>query len=184
MIKKVLEYLTKLWYAIFRIEDSIYKKEEEIYMGERLTIFDIAHFFSSKKTMSNKKLQKLVYYAYAWYIALNNEDANNIKNRLCDKTKFEAWIHGPVCRELYNNIDTNYGIVDKFKGKINPLIKGDIEDFLDSIYRIFGKYSGDELETMTHKEMPWKNARGILPPTASSNNPILESDMFTYYNSL
>jgi hypothetical protein len=30
---------------------------------------------------------------------------------------------------------------------------------------------------MTHQEFPWKNARGNLPAEASSQNPLLLSDM-------
>lgn len=178
ILKKMLEYLHNLWYHNVKVGEVEHMEEKGF------TVFDVANFFRTKENMSNKKLQKLTYYAYAWYIALNNEDANNINNRLCENTIFEAWIHGPVCRELYNKIPTDYGMVTKYKGKLNPLIDGEIEKFLNLIYKIFGKYSGDELETMTHQEMPWQNARGTLPPTAPSNKPILESDMFIYYNSL
>ena len=54
-----------------------------------LTIFDVANYFRSKEEMTHKKLQKLVYYAYAWYIALYNENKDEIKNKLCD----DAMIH-------------------------------------------------------------------------------------------
>ena len=149
-----------------------------------LSVFDVANFFSAKEVMTNKKLQKLVYYAYAWYIALNNEDGNNINNRLSENTIFEAWVHGPVCRKLWNSIQTNYGIVSKYEGKINPLITGELEKFLNKIYKTFGKYTGDELEEMTHNEEPWKKARKNLAPSEPSSEPILEFDMFVYYNSL
>ena len=36
------------------------------------TVNNVSDFFLSKDTISPKKLQKLVYYAYAWYIALVN----------------------------------------------------------------------------------------------------------------
>lgn len=61
-----------------------------MYMENNLTVFDIANYFSSKEDMTHKKLQKLVYYAYAWYIALNNEVSSNIIHRLCSNTNFEA----------------------------------------------------------------------------------------------
>ena len=40
-------------------------------------IYDIAKWFLSQSSMTPKKLQKMVYYAYAWFITLMNEDANN-----------------------------------------------------------------------------------------------------------
>ena len=60
----------------------------------RYSVFDIANWFLSKEPMTQKKLQKLCYYAQAWCYALNNY-------RLMD-TVFEAWIHGPVSPPLYD----------------------------------------------------------------------------------
>lgn len=148
-----------------------------------LTIFDVANYFRSKEEMTHKKLQKLVYYAYAWYIALYNENKDEIKNKLCDDATFEAWVHGPVCKKLYDVYSNNYGQVEKYDGDINPLITGELKKFLDNIYKTFGKYSGDELESMTHREMPWQNARNTLAPYMPSNEVISEEDMFVYYNS-
>ncbi len=153
-------------------------------MDEKLTVFDVACFFSSKEEMTHKKLQKLVYYAYAWYIALNNDSKDNIRNKLCENTTFEAWVHGPVCHKLYDKYSNNYGMVNKYKGTLSPIIKGELKSFLDRIYKTFGKYTGDELEEMSHREMPWQNARNTLSPSEPSNEPILESDMFVYYNNL
>lgn len=185
IIKKVVEYFDNLCYDLFKIKNRELDRDRELTgMKKKLTILDIAHFFSAKESMTNKKLQKLSYYAYAWYIALNNECEDKIQNRLCENTTFEAWVHGPVCRILWNSISTNYGIVDRYDGKINPLITGELEKFLNKIYKTFGKYTGDELEEMTHNEDPWKNARKNLAPSEPSSEPILESDMFVYYNSL
>lgn len=44
--------------------------------------------------VSNKKLQKLAYYVYAWYMTFYGVKIANME--------FEAWEHGPVCRKLYN----------------------------------------------------------------------------------
>lgn len=201
MLKKMLVYFTNLWYAIdIKVKNGRCKMKEfwekaTILFGHRnkvnhrtyeneLTVVDIAEYFSSFENMTHKKLQKLVYYAYAWYIALYNERADNIVNRLCVDTQFEAWVHGPVCRTLYNLCSDNYGMVPKYEGNLNPLITGEIKKFLDDIYKIFGKYTGNDLEYMTHNEMPWQNARDNLPASAPSRKTISESDMFTYYNSL
>ncbi len=181
MIKNILEYITNLCYSLFRrIGFSGVMNMEE----NRLTVFDVANFFRSKQKMTHKKLQKLVYYAYAWYIALYNENMDNIEDRLFDNCHFEAWVHGPVCPELYHQYSDNYGVVDKYNGPLNQNITGEIRIFLESIYRIFGKYTGDQLEVMTHKEFPWQNARDTLPPYEPSNKEILESDMFKFYNSI
>lgn len=176
---KVLEYFSNLWYSLIRIG-----REGERMEKSELTVFDVANFFRSKEEMSHKKLQKLVYYAYAWYIALKNESKDNLENKLFYNCHFEAWIHGPVCPKLYIEYSNNYGQVSKYKGKLDKNITGELKKFLELIYKVFGKYTGDELETMTHKEMPWQNARDTLPPYEPSNKKISEEDMFVFYNSL
>ena len=154
-----------------------------MYMENNLTVFDIANYFSSKEDMTHKKLQKLVYYAYAWYIALNNEVSSNIIHRLCSDTSFEAWVHGPVCRDLYSSYAGLY-YVGRFDGRISENITEDIADFLDRIYDVFGGFSGDQLESMTHQEKPWLNARNGASSSSACRTKISEKDMFTYYNSL
>ena len=179
-MKKVLEYCVNLWYSYTR--DS--KGDVGNMKDNKITVFDVVNYFRSKESMTHKKLQKLVYYAYAWYIALNNEDKTILNTKLFDGCHFEAWVHGPVCPLLYNEYSNNYGRVDKYKGRVNENITGEIKSFLDLIYKTFGKYTGDELETMTHKEMPWQNARDNLKPYEPSKKQILEEDMFVFYNSL
>lgn len=59
----------------------------------QLTVFDIADGFLAMESVTHKKLQKLCYYAYSWYLTLYDK-------RLFPHT-FEAWIHGPVQPQLY-----------------------------------------------------------------------------------
>lgn len=55
------------------------------------SIFQVAKWFLDKDlNMSAKKLQKLCWYAYSWYIALNNEPNDSTLNSLIDD-KAEAW---------------------------------------------------------------------------------------------
>jgi uncharacterized phage-associated protein len=67
---------------------------------EKITIYTISDFFLSKRALTPKKLQKLVYYAYAWFIALNNQSAEEIESVLFEEAP-EAWVHGPVFPSLY-----------------------------------------------------------------------------------
>ena len=43
---------------------------------------DIANWFLSKESMSPKKIQKLVYYAYSWYLTLMNDSEEELTNKL------------------------------------------------------------------------------------------------------
>ena len=57
-------------------------------------IYDVAKYFLHIDTMTHKKLQKLCYFAQAWYLA--NYGRPLVANR------FEAWVHGPVSPDLYS----------------------------------------------------------------------------------
>lgn len=61
-----------------------------------------------ENTLINLKLQKLLYYLQAWSLGINNERFLN-----CE---FEAWVHGPVSRDLYNRFKaskTLYSFISK-----------------------------------------------------------------------
>ena len=148
------------------------------------TIFSVAKWFMNKEKMNNKKLQKLCWYAYSWYIALYSEPLNEndeLKNKyekLFDTVGAEAWIHGPVFRELY--IDYKY---DNYRRTIEA---EEIEDkekisFLEKIWEVYGPCDGYNLEAMTHKELPWIKAREGVPEYETSDKIIDEKYVFEEY---
>jgi len=103
----------------------------------------------SGDTISNLKLQKLVYYAQGFHLAIFNKPLFN--------EPIEAWMHGPVVPELYQKFKT-YG-----SGAIPPVLSFDLTSFepdtisfLDEVYSVFNQYSGWSLRNMTHEESPWK----------------------------
>ncbi|MGE4549170.1 MAG: Panacea domain-containing protein [Intestinibacillus sp.] len=140
------------------------------------TAVDVAEWFLSQQQMTHKKIQKIVYYAYAWYYALTG-------NKLFDG-EFEAWIHGPVNRQLYSRYAGNGWnpiAPDKAHGTDIPQEE---EEFLQIIYNVFGEYSADELESMTHQEKPWIEARGGIPANQSSCQVINDETMKSFYSEL
>lgn len=143
----------------------------------------IADFFLTKSELTPKKIQKLVYYAYSWFIALNNQNANQIDNVLFNEVP-EAWIHGPVFPTLYVRFkDYNWNEVPKNEENI-IFENDDLMSFLNDIWAKFGIYSADELEYMTHQETPWLNARKNTVFDERSNQKISLKDIFNYYNAL
>lgn len=114
--------------------------------------------------MTPLKLQKMVFYADAWYMALNDGE-----ELVADK--FEAWVHGPVARDLYIRFaDYKW---QPITGEIEcPDLPENVSGHLDEIYQVFGGYSAYELEQLTHQEEPWINARGDLAENAVCRNVI------------
>lgn len=143
----------------------------------------IADYFLTKSELTPKKIQKLVYYAYSWFIALNNQNENQIDNVLFNEVP-EAWIHGPVFPTLYTRFKQyNWNEVPKNEQNI-VFENDDIMSFLNDIWSKFGIYSADELEYMTHQETPWINARKNTISDERSNQKISLEDIFNYYNAL
>lgn len=143
----------------------------------------ISDFFLSKRALTPKKLQKLVYYAYAWYITLYNDDVNSINTMLFNECP-EAWVHGPVFRSLYSKYKDYYWKTIPKNEKKYKFENSELEEFLNKIWKTFMLYSADELEFMTHQESPWKNAREGLEPFDASNKKIDSKDIFIFYNKL
>jgi uncharacterized phage-associated protein len=67
--------------------------------------------------------------------------------------RFEAWVHGPVARDLYIRFaDYKWQpITSEIKC---PELTKDVTEHLDEIYKVFGGFSAYELEQMTHQESP------------------------------
>ena len=137
-----------------------------------VTIFDVANWFLSKEAMTPKKLQKLVYYAYAWNYALR-------KKELFPAT-YEAWVHGPVCRALWQKYN-NYGWNDIEKVAVAPTFDNATTDLLESVWLTYGEKSANELEALTHRDEPWQKAREGVPPMEPCTNKISKEDIQSFY---
>lgn len=125
--------------------------------------------------LTNLKLQKLLYYAQAWHLALKG-------NVLFDED-FQAWVHGPVLLSQYHRFkDCKWMPI---QGDIaQPQLDEELKGFLNEIIDIFGAETAVALEIMTHRERPWIEARGDLPPHEPCNNYISKETMAAYYRSL
>jgi len=138
----------------------------------RLTSEDVAG-------IPNLKLQKLLYYVQAWHLAFYQKP-------LFDG-KFQAWIHGPVNREIYDRFKENkllYSTVDcddLLDRNINETIDEKTQEHINNILESYARFSGTELEIMTHREDPWLEARKGFSPMERCENEISEQTMKSYY---
>lgn len=140
------------------------------------SISDVVEWFLTKESLQHKKLQKLCYYAVAWHYALTD-------TMLCTDDQFQAWVHGPVNRTIY----------DRFKSYVwqyipqscdKPIFDSDSEEVLELVWGTYKNLSGTDLEYLSHSELPWQNARGDLPEYELSENIISVNDMKTYYRNI
>lgn len=148
---------------------------------EKYSKYDITNWFLQKEPMSPKKIQKMLYYTYAWGLVFFNDSATSLKNKVFDAT-FQGWVHGPVEPDIYSRY-ASYGYTDVPKrADINIEIEDDdVLDLLEQVYKIYGKFNGNQLESLTHQESPWLNSRVGLKPLDSGNVVIADRDMFNCY---
>lgn len=142
--------------------------------GEQmLSIFDVACYILEKRlpNMTHKKLQKLCYYVQAWALAVRGE-------RMMD-CEFEAWVHGPVCRELYHQC--KFDVNSILRMTEIQIIEDDDAALIDVVLDMYGHLTGAQLEQSTHAELPWREARNGLHYWELSSNIIDDDLMATYY---
>lgn len=121
-------------------------------------VFQVAAYFLNKANsddagdlISNLKLQKLVYYAQGFALAI-------FERALFDET-IEAWQHGPVVPVLYHRFKTSGSGAIETPDEFNPeSLSADEQGLLDEVYDVYGQFSAWKLRNMTHDEPPWKDA--------------------------
>ena len=151
-----------------------------MYYMSTVTANTVADFFlhfahEHGDCLTNLKLQKLVYYAQAWHLAL--------KKKPLFADSIEAWIHGPVVPSLYRRFKSNKWnpISDNPK---KPALLTATEKLLEEVLQVFGGYSAWQLECMTHQEAPWRNARKGLADDQNGDREIPHDEMRDFYRKL
>ena len=131
---------------------------------------DVAEYFltlvddEAGDALSNLKLQKLVYYAQGFHLALMGKP-------LFDEP-IEAWEHGPVVPVLYRKFK-QYGsaaVLAPENGIEIGAYPEEVRDLLDEVYQVYGQYSASKLRNMTHAEPPWVEAHNVSPSTVISHD--------------
>ncbi|HEY5584698.1 MAG TPA: type II toxin-antitoxin system antitoxin SocA domain-containing protein [Ruminiclostridium sp.] len=122
-------------------------------------------------------LQKAIYYIQGFYYAFMDS--------FLFTDDCEAWVHGPVYREIYN----------RYSGyRFDPIesnVEFDVSVFtdaekavIDSVIHNFCCYSGKILEKFTHSETPWLKTRGNLPADAPSDRTITKETIGEYFTAV
>lgn len=104
---------------------------------------DIANWFLNKEPMSHKKLQKLCYYAQAWFYTLSDEKLIN--------DDFKAWVHGPVSPILYQHYKgSGWSKLNLSDDAKLPQLTTEQEELLESVWLTYGDMTANALEVLTH----------------------------------
>jgi uncharacterized phage-associated protein len=145
-----------------------------------------ANFFLSaaknaSRGLTNMQVQKLVFYAQGWHLALDSAGRPLISEQ------FEAWKYGPVVRSLYREFKPfGSGPITEFAREANfyqedgkwqvSVYMPSVEDsspadldcdfaraLLKKTWQLYGGYSAIQLSNMTHAENePWRVIRDAM----------------------
>lgn len=123
----------------------------------RATAREVARYFLANQDeeagelISNLKLQKLIYYAQGFHLAVFGQPLFG--------DKIKAWAHGPVVPDVWHTYkNTGWGAIGKPDNFELEKYSKDTRDLLDEVNRVYGQYSATKLRDMTHEEPPWKEA--------------------------
>jgi uncharacterized phage-associated protein len=139
-------------------------------------------------SLSNLKLQKILYFIQAYY--LSNTDSK----QPCFSEKIEAWVFGPVVPVAYHEFKqfgntnipriSNYIVYDEsnfWDSKIKVYDDSNIDDVdKNTIRRIvdkFANFSTTSLVNITHRQTPW-----LTSYKKGENNEITIESIRSYFN--
>ena len=144
------------------------------------TFIDIAK--KEDKLLTPMKLQKLVYFAHGWYLALEEKPLIH--------EQVEAWKYGPVIPTIYHEfkvygtngikkqayesqLDESFNIITT-----KPIVEDkETLEFLDKIWDTYGHFSGIQLSNATHEpDTPWSKTwgDGDIPQGTDINNDTIK----------
>jgi len=106
--------------------------------------------------MTNLKLQKLLYYAQGFYLALH--DGPLFPERI------KAWAHGPVIPEVWHEYK-HFGSGPIAIPSGTPALGEKEREVIDSVADVYGQYAAWRLRELTHSEPPWViafNGSGVI----------------------
>jgi uncharacterized phage-associated protein len=143
-------------------------------------------------SLTNKKLQKLLYYVQAWNLAVFGTPLFNEQP--------QAWRHGPVYPTVYQaykkfgsekvSIDDEYERTALSSDETVQLMEHEhrlpVEQLglIEEVMKKYATRSALHLEIISHQEKPWLDAREGLGDFDASANVITHESMRQYYSSL
>ncbi|MBJ7417938.1 MAG: SocA family protein [Niveispirillum sp.] len=117
---------------------------------------------SASQDITHMQLQKLVYLAHGWNMAINKQPLI--------EDEFEAWEFGPVIRRLYDALKRwgkhpvgqmirwgdDTGFADDDDGVANDVVSPEERAVIDKVWKTYGKLQAFQLSALTHEpDTPW-----------------------------
>lgn len=181
MIKLMNENEKKMGEAAYKKAMKAAEEVAGLFCVSDKMLLTISYIFKQMKEVTPLALQKILYFIQGIYMVLFNKPLY--------KEDCMAWIHGPVYEEVYDLFkDFKYNPIEDnrfaiFKDRFEELSE-DEKKVIDLVINTFGKYSGKVLESITHEELPWKNARIGYEASEPSREVISKEEIRNYFISV
>jgi uncharacterized phage-associated protein len=159
------------------------------YDARKIANFLLDTFDSEKWLISNKKINKLLYFIHGVYLVRRNQGL--IRNH------FEAWDHGPVVSVVYHAfkecefraIKHRASALDYASNEISIIAYCDISiddrDFILKVIDFYLRLSAQQLEDLTHVEGgPWWSVRQLPLADRGLRNRIPDDLIRKYFSNL
>jgi uncharacterized phage-associated protein len=100
-------------------------------------------------SISNLKLQKLLYYAQGGFLVVH--DAPLFPEAI------KAWEHGPVVPQVYHAYKEFGAGPIKVEQVDLAQYSAEVREVLDEVNSVYGQFTASKLRAMTHSEPPWRD---------------------------
>lgn len=155
---------------------AAYKLKDTVKIGDIENKIESAsnYIISRSIEITPLALQKQLYFTQGFH--------NAFTGKFMFEEDCEAWVHGPVYRNIYNKYkDHGYNPIVDSRANFENYDLTEIEiEVLDAVIRYFGCYSGKILERITHVEPPWKQTRIGLSDDVNTER-IIEKELIREY---
>lgn len=146
----------------------------------------IAYLYTKVESLSSVKLQKSLYFLYAYYSAMygiryTNEESEsdyNLPEELFS-AEFEAWNYGPVIRSVYMDRKLGEDKYQEMARKFDADLffnddNGEVKFFIDDLFSQISKLSDFSLVDRVLEDKAWRNAFSQGKSTIIPNQAIIE----------
>ncbi|MNW48900.1 hypothetical protein D3C74_262900 [compost metagenome] len=151
---------------------------------------DLASYLYHKKPdISPLKLQKGLYFLFAYHGALYGErteegvfEGTVGKPKYLFEAHFEAWQYGPVVREVYHADRTGEYADPESQDSAIRLIESEpeVKKFIDEMFEQIDSVSDFKLVDRSHQDEAWKNAYAKGQSTPMDNEEIIKEYRESY----
>ena len=168
----------KLADAAYRKVISAINELDAIFSVPSKMLVVISYIFESLEEVTPLALQKLLYFIQGLY-------SSKYDTPLFDDN-CQAWVHGPVYADIYEMFSSfRYNPIDDprfelLKGKSANLDENE-RKVIDLVVNTFGLYGGKVLESITHEENPWNDAREGYSDNEPSQEEISQEAIKNYF---